>query len=295
MNWDSIGFDWNRARAFLATAEAGSYSGAARALNTTQPTIGRQIAALEEELGVALFERAGRGLQPTPAGLDLVEHVRAMAEAALRVSRTAAGRSDDLIGPVRISASEVITAHLLAPAIAQIRALHPGIELELIATNEASDLRQQEADVAIRNFRPQDPELVARRLPPRRGFMYASPGYIEQIGGISSADDLRNATFFAFNRSPMMVNFMQQLGAPIEAEQFSILCANHLAQWELCKRGLGVCFIMEEVGEAEPAVVRLDTGLPPVPVQMWLTSHREVRTSRRVRVVFDLLAEALSA
>lgn len=293
MNWDTIQFDWNRARAFLATAEEGSFSGAARVLKSTQPTVGRQIAALEQELGVALFERAGRSLRPTPAGLDLIEHVRAMAEAALRVSRTAAGRSEDLSGTVSISASEAITGHLLHPAIAKLHALHPGIELELIASNQASDLRLREADIAVRNFRPQDPELIAKRLPPRRGFMYATPGYIEQIGGLSAPEDLRRATFFAFDRSTLMIDFMRQMGAPLEADQFRIVCANHLAQWELCKRGLGIAFIMEDIGEPEPSVTKIDLGLPPIPVEMWLTSHREVRTSRRVRAVFDLLAETL--
>ena len=293
MNWDTVGFDWNRARAFLATAEAGSFSGAARALKLTQPTVGRQIAALEEELGVALFERSGRSLSLTPAGLDLIEHVRAMAEAALHVSRTAAGRSDALTGGVSISASEVITGHLLPPAVARINDQHPGISLELIATNQASDLRLREADIAVRNFRPEDPELIARRLPPRRGHMYATPGYIEQIGGISAPEDLGRAAFFAFDRSPLMIDYMRALGAPLEPEQFRIVCASHLAQWELCKRGLGVTFIMEEIGDAEPAVVKIDAGLPPIPVEMWLTSHREVRTSRRVRVVFDILTETL--
>ena len=88
-----MAFDWNRARAFLATAEEGSLSAAARALGLTQPTLGRQVAALEEELGIVLFERVGRSLALTQSGIELLDHVRAMGEAANRISLTASGRS----------------------------------------------------------------------------------------------------------------------------------------------------------------------------------------------------------
>src|SRR6056297_2910935 len=106
MDWRSVGFDWNRARAFLVTAEEGSLSRAARALGMTQPTLGRQVSALEHELGVALFERVGRGLELTPSGLELVEHVRRMGEAATRVSLTASGQSQSIEGTVCITATE---------------------------------------------------------------------------------------------------------------------------------------------------------------------------------------------
>ncbi|WP_233245081.1 LysR family transcriptional regulator, partial [Caulobacter sp. HMWF009] len=96
MDWRAVRFDWNRARAFLVTAEEGSLSAAARALGMAQPTLGRQVEALQEELGVVLFERAGRGLTLTPSGLELLDHVRAMGEAAGRVSLTAAGQSQSV-------------------------------------------------------------------------------------------------------------------------------------------------------------------------------------------------------
>ena len=109
MDWEHTAFDWALIRAFLATAEHGSFSAAARATGSTQPTIGRQVTALEEELGVVLFERVGRGLALTPTGLELVEHARVMREAALSLSRVAAGQSLSLDGPVCISASEILS------------------------------------------------------------------------------------------------------------------------------------------------------------------------------------------
>src|SRR5512137_529250 len=114
----SPSFDWTLARAFLATAEAGSLSAAARLAGQTQPTLGRQVAALERALGIALFERVGRGLALTPSGREVLEHVRAMGEAAGRVALVASGRSQAVAGPIRITASEVYAAHLLPSILA---------------------------------------------------------------------------------------------------------------------------------------------------------------------------------
>src|SRR5258705_5887946 len=121
MDWRSVRFDWNHARAFLVAAEEGSFSAAARALATAQPTIGRQVGALEEELGVVLFERIGSKLRLTTAGADLAEYVRAMGAAASQLSLVATGQSLALEGPVCITSSELIAAHLLPPIVARLR------------------------------------------------------------------------------------------------------------------------------------------------------------------------------
>ena len=293
MDWRTVTFDWNHARAFLVTAHEGSYSAAAKALGVAQPTVGRQVAALEAELGVTLFERVGRGLALTASGLELVEHVRTMGDAASRVSLTAAGQSASLEGVVCITASEVISAHLLPPLVGRLRAAHPGIEVELVVTNEARDLRRREADVAVRNFRPRDPELFAVHVGDRRAWPYATPGYLAEVGPVRVPADLARASFFGFDRTELMIEGFAALGVPLTQANFPIVTSNHLVQWELAKRGLGICVMMEDVGDAEPAVVRAVDGLPPLPVPMWLTSHRELRTSRRVRVVFDLLVDGL--
>jgi len=128
MNWDMLRFDWARARAFLATAETGSLSAAARVLKLAQPTVGRQVEALERELDVTLFERIGKRLVVTPAGLDLLEHVRAMGEAAQRVVLTASGQSQSLDGPIRITAGEAVSAYILPPVLETLRAAHPEID-----------------------------------------------------------------------------------------------------------------------------------------------------------------------
>jgi DNA-binding transcriptional LysR family regulator len=295
MDWRTVNFDWNLARAFLVTAEEGSFSGAARALGVAQPTIGRQVAALELELGVTLFERVGRGLELTPTGLELVEHARAMGEAATRVSLAAAGTSTSLEGIVCVTASEVISAYLLPPIVARIRERHPGIEVEIVASNQARDLRRREADIAVRNFRPQDPELFARKVHDSAARLYASPSYLARLGPITGPADLSRADFFGFDRTDMMVEGFKAIGLHLGPRNFPIVTANHLVQWQLAREGLGICVMMEEVGDPDPCVRRVLPELPPLPVPVWLASHRELRTNHRMRVVFDLLAEGLTS
>ena len=130
-------FDWNRARAFLVTAEEGSLSAAARSLGMTQPTLSRQVDALEDELGLVLFERVGRGLVLTRSGLELLEQVRGMGEAATRVSLTASGQTQSIEGAICITASEVNSAFWLPPIIAKLRAAHPGIDRKSTRLNSS--------------------------------------------------------------------------------------------------------------------------------------------------------------
>jgi DNA-binding transcriptional LysR family regulator len=293
MDWRAVRFDWNRARAFFVAAEEGSFSAAGRALGIAQPTIGRQVAALEEELGVVLFERIGNALELTATGLDLLEHVRAMSDAATRVSLTATGQSLSVDGSVCITASELIAAHVLPPILGRIRRAHPGIEIEILASNSARDLRRREADIAVRNFMPTQPELVARKIADRSARLYAAPAYLEQIGNPTSPAELSRADFFGFDRTDLMIKGLRALGLELTPRNFPIITENHLVQWELAKQGVGICIVMDEVGDREPRVRRVLPDLPPIPVPVWLATHRELHTSRRIRVVFDLLADEL--
>lgn len=294
MDIRGINFDWNHARAFLVTAEKGSLSAGARALGLTQPTLGRQVAALEEELGVALFERHGRGLALTPTGMMLVEHVRSMSEAANLFSLAASGQSDSIEGNVVISAAETMAAFGLPNILKPFRELYPGISLEIIASNEASDLRRREADIAIRGFRPLQPDLIAKRIDDVEAGFYATPehlqNHIDQHGKI----DASQATFLGFNHSEEMINVMNERGLAVTEKNFPILCENHLVQWQMVKAGLGIGVMIVDVGDKELTVERVFSDINPLIGERWLVAHRELRSNRRIRVVFDFLVSALS-
>jgi len=294
MDWRSVDFDWNRARAFLVTAEEGSLSAAARALGMTQPTLGRQVTALEAELGVALFERGGRGLELTPSGLELLEHVRAMGDAAGRFSLTASGKSTSIEGSICITATEVGAAFVLPPILRKLRQLEPGIEIELIASNSTSDLKRREADIAVRAFQPTQPDLIARKVKGVNFHLYAASDYLRRIGNPRSPEEFGDAEFIGFDRSNMLVDALGERGFPLSLRNFPTITENHLVLWELVKHGLGIGFMSEDVGEVEPLVERVLSSLDPFPVEIWLVAHRELKTSRRVRTVFDFLVSELS-
>jgi DNA-binding transcriptional LysR family regulator len=293
MDWRSVKFDWNKARAFLVTAEEGSLSAAARALGMAQPTLGRQVDGLEQELGIVLFERVGRGLSLTPSGLELLEHVRDMGEAAGRVSMTALGQSQAIEGTICISASETYAAVLLPPIIAKLRIIEPGIQVEIVVANHASDLRRREADIAIRNFRPTEPDLIAKKIGDADAVLFATPDYIEKIGNPTKPSGLRNADFVNMDHGGMMIKGLNTLGLGLTEANFPLLTESYLVMWELVRQGAAIGILDAHIGDADPIVRRVLPDLEPLVFPIWLVSHRELATSRRIRKVFDFLAEEL--
>ncbi len=294
MDWRAVKFDWNRARAFLVTAEEGSLSAAARALGMTQPTLGRQVDALERELGVILFERVGRGLTLTPSGLELLDHVRAMGEAAGRVSLSASGQAQSIEGSICITASEIYAAFLLPPIVAKLRRELPGVEVEIVASNEAADLRRREADIAVRNFRPTQPDLIARKVGEEAARFYATPAYLRRIGNPETTEDFARADFISFDQTDVYLKHLVGLGLDLTRRNFPVITASHPVHWELAKKGVAIGIVPERIGDAEPKVVRVLETVEPMVFPIWLTTHRELNTSRRVRMVFDILADELA-
>lgn len=294
MDWRSVTFDWNRARAFLVTAEEGSLSAAARALGVAQPTLGRQVSALEQELGLALFERAARGLMLTPAGLELLDHAREMGAAATRLSLAATGKSEEIEGPICLTASDIYSAYLLPPFIARLRRLHPGITVEIVASNALSDLRRREADIAIRNTRPEDPALIARKVRDDTARFYATPDYIATLPQPVTVSSLVHAEFIGFDHGPRYREQLNGFGLALEERNFPIVTADHVVQWQLVRQGAAIGVVPTALGDSDPKVARVLPDMAPITFPIWLVAHRDLATSRRVRTVFDLLAEYLS-
>ncbi|WP_299083995.1 LysR family transcriptional regulator [uncultured Paraglaciecola sp.] len=294
MDRRAIKFDWNRARAFLVTAEEGSLSAAARALDMTQPTVGRQVSALEAELGVSLFERTNSGLVLTQSGADLMAQVKTMAEAATQLSRLASGHADTVAGSVCISATEMISAFVLPPIIEKLRNQWPKIEIEIIATRDTSDLARREADIAIRNYRPTQQELIAKRVKNTCGHLYASHHYIQSLEARQSPQDLNNAIFFREDRSNAIISYLNKFGFQLSEGNFPVIVANHLVQWQMVKQGIGIGFMTTDIGDAEPLVARVLPDFPAFEKETWLVAHRELKTSRRLRVVFECLAAQMN-
>ncbi len=269
-------------------------SAAARALDMTQPTLGRQVTLLEQELGIALFERGARGLELTPNGLALVEYVRAMGDAASDLSLMASGQSQSLQGNICISATEVAAAYVLPSIIQRLRQMQPDIYIELIASKSVSDLKRREADIALRAFRPTQPDLIAKKLRDVAVHLYAARSYLDSLGNPMSPDDLSKADFIGFDHTDMLMKAFSELGLKLTPRNFPVIAENHIVQWELVKQGVGIGVMPQEIGDAEPLVERALPTLEPLASDLWLVTHRELKTNRRVRMVFDYLASELS-
>ena len=293
MNWNTIGFDWNHVRAYCVAAEEGSLSAAARALKQTQPTLSRQVTGLEESLGVTLFERGHRNLTLTTAGVELLEHARTMTDAATNISFSASGQSQAIEGRVSITATEMMATYYLPPILRILRQQAPGITVEVVASDQVRDLIRREADIAIRNAEPTQPDLIARRIGSLRGRIYASKRLLEEVGRPANIDDLRELDFVGIDNTEALIENLKLQGLDLRPEQFRVHAGSGNCMLQLIREGLGFGFLPSDAGRLfdDLECVLPEAFDPEIPT--WLVSHRELYTSRRIRVVFDLLADEL--
>ncbi|MCA0927608.1 LysR family transcriptional regulator [Ruegeria profundi] len=293
MNWGAINFDWNQVRSFLATAEKGSFSAAARVLEQSQPTVGRQVAALEHSLGVTLFERVGKSLNLTSAGEELLVHVREMADVANRISITATSQSNTIEGQVRITASDVMSVYQLPPIIKQIREMAPRLEIDVVAANDLRDIQRREADIAIRHVRPTQPDLIAKLVAEANAHFYAASSYLDQVGRPKTEEDLAKLDFVGFGDVTTMIGLLNSAGIPVTAQNFRTGSKTGIVAWELVRHGLGISVMADDVAAMTPGVERVLPSREPFRFPIWLTTHSELHTARRIRLVFDHLAKQL--
>jgi DNA-binding transcriptional LysR family regulator len=295
MNWKSVTFDWNHTRAFLVTAEEGTLSAAAKALGMTQPTLSRQVAALETELGVTLFERVGQRLVLTESGLELLESARLMGNAAQQFSLVSTGQSQQLEGSVVISAGELDAVFRLPKIIAKLRREEPGIDIEVVVTNEPSDLKRREADIAIRNFRPTQQDLIAKKLGEENIWLYGAKDYLAQLPAFSELSVHTELQIIGFDNSNAVSDVLNKQGWQLSKQNFKLITSFQMLQLELCKQGLGVIFYPEGLGNEDIKLFRAFEHLgPAIRLPVWLVCHQELRTNLRIRRVFDYIAEELS-
>ena len=292
MNWDGISFDWNHIRAFLATAETGSLSGAARALKQSQPTLSRQIAALEETLDLTLFERTTRSLFLTEAGHELLDHVRAMGDAANQISRVAMGQSQSTSGTVCITCSDALATYVLPKIIVELQRAHPGIRIDLRPGAEVADLLKRDADISIRHVEPTQPDLVAQRISDLEIGFFAAKSYISQFDGRLTLQSAKNAHFIAYGEAAGLLPQLNAMGVAIEEDGITTTTTCGPALLELARAGAGITLLPTSVTALHDDLQQVFPEIPGFRMPTWLVTHREIHTSRRIRVTFDHLKSA---
>jgi DNA-binding transcriptional LysR family regulator len=285
---------WELYRSFLAVVREGSLSGAARRLGLTQPTVGRHVDALEQALAVGLFTRSQGGLSPTDSALALVPHAEAMSMAAEALQRAASGEAEEDRGTVRITASEMIGAEVLPPILARFREKHPRIVIELVLSNRTDDLIRRDADIAIRMIRPTQSSLVARKAGEFRIGMHGHRKLIETMGMPKTLEDMERFPLIGFDRESS-VQRIKDFGIDLSRDLFAFRCDSDLGQFAALKAGFGFGMCQYALARHIPDLVPVLTGLIHFDLDIWIAMHEDLKTSRRMRLMFDHLAEEMAA
>lgn len=276
------GLDWGNLKFFLELARTGSLSRAARRLGVDRNTIARRVAALEEELGIVLFERGPQGWTRTSAGDDLAALATRVEEDVLAVARHADARDRAVAGAVRLTTASHVAARLLAPALPLLRERHPSLLLEIAVDQRAFDLTRREADLAVRMGRPRDAGLVMRKLSDVAYRLYASPAYL----GRRRAIDLASDAFVCFDESLAGAPQERWLAKLAPARRISFRCNSTAALQAAARAGIGVAVLPCFAADSDPELVRLD-GPEPVPHELWLLVHGDLRRTPRVRAAIE--------
>ena len=287
-------FDWNHIRAFLAVVQEGSLSGAARSLGQTQPTLSRQINGLEAALQTSLFIRGTRETTLTDTGAALFEQVQAMADAATQISRIATGRNQTLKGTIKITATDAMVSYVLPKCLKMLREKHPDVHVDLIPSQAQTDLTRHEADIAVRHVRPDQPDLIARWIGDFDVALFASPDYLASLPSPVTAETIAAADFIGFEHPDRLVKQINDLGVPVSADNFKIVATSGVVLYELAAEGLGVALLPTAVAAARFGLVPVLLDLPSIRMPIWLVTHKDVQTNLRIRLCFNLIAEALT-
>ena len=286
-------FDWSLVRSFLAVLEHGSLLAAAGHLRSSQPTVGRHVAQLEAQLGLALFDRTGRGMIPTESALRLADAARAMQSGADQLARSVMRADRSASGTVRITASQPVACFVLPPLLARMRLSLPQVQVELVAGNAVSNLIRREADIAVRMVRPEQASVVARRVGRVALRVCAHQDYLRRRGVPRHPPDLLSHDLIGDDRNEGILRGFASVGFPVGRERFAFRTDDLIVAWQAVRAGLGIGFVSEHLLRTDPAVVPLLPSLRIEPLPVWLAVHKEIRTSRRIRAVYDFLADAL--
>lgn len=286
--------DWALWRSFAAVMEHGTLTGAARALGASQPTIGRHVEALEQTLGIALFERSLQGLRPNETAIRLYEPVKHARDSLAEASLVAEGANPELSGSVRITSSTVMCHYVLPSVLADLRLRFPQVAIELVPSDSVENLLLREADIAVRMFRPTQLDLIARKLGETPMTTTAHRSYLERRGTPQALAELFEHDLIGLDKSDMITAGARQLGFSLNRNQFVLRTDSQTNIWELAKAGLGITFAQTMLVKRTDGMVAILPELQLPPLEVWLCTHRELFVSRRIRAIYDRLAHGIA-
>jgi len=283
--------DINLIRTFWAVAETGSFSKAALKLQSTQPTVTRQVQTLESQTGLHLFDRSNKGLVITEAGQKLVESANDLMAKADQFNRQITGQEDVLRGEVRISANEIIGIHLLPPAITALREKYPNVQIELDISNLNTSLSKREADIAFRMQAPTQTQLVGRRLPSLPLGFYGHKDLINKTNGIESLEDFLALPLIGFDKTTAMIDVLNSMGLKADIRTFDIRCDNLIAQIALMRAGAGIGVMQDQLAIQYPELSRISVSWQIPDLEFWLICHQDVQYSKTIQLVMRFFGD----
>jgi DNA-binding transcriptional LysR family regulator len=288
----SIGpVEWDDLRYVLAVARAGSALRAARDLGVNQTTVIRRIDALEEQLGVPLFDRQRTGNTLTPAGRTVASAAERMEQEVLGLASALAAQQRVLSGSVRVTTAETLATRFIAPCLRDFQRLHPGVSVELLVSDERLDVARGDADVALRaGSRPEGAGVVARRLPDAEWTIYCSRSYAAERGAPSRREEIPGHDIVGMEGRMAQLEGWLWLaasapGTPIRYRSNSLV--NLLSN---LKGGLGLGALPTLIGDTEPELQRCFAPPPELSAELWLIVREEIKAHPHVRAFADYLA-----
>ena len=284
--------DWSTIRDFLAVAETGSLSGAARRLHVSQPTLSRRIADLEDSLDAILFLRTPRGLLLTETGEGILKDAREMENFALAVERQADAGRDALEGTLRVSATECLGVKWLPNRLVSFHARYPRLQVEILIDNRMVNLVRREADIALRLFRPEQPELIARKIGVVSLGMYGATDYLSEYGRPQNRSDLKKHKLIGFDESMTHRSSVQSLERRFEPENIIHRSTSFVGLLEAATAGIGLAMIDCFLGDPADDLERVLPEKLFHDMEVWLVTHAEIGRSARIRALFDHIAES---
>lgn len=283
--------DWDRIRIFLAVARSGQILGAARQLGLNHATVGRQLTALEEEVGSQLVERQTNGCILTPAGEVLMQSAERVESELLRAGTLISGTTENLTGTVRVGAPDGLGNYFLARSLGGLASRHPDLTIQLVPLPRTFSLSRREADIVVTLDRPKQGKLIVRKLTDYSLSVYASSDYVARYGPISTPEDLDGHLFvthvedFVYSRA---LDYAAELGRRMKRHYE---CGSVVAQMEAVRAGHGIGILHDYAALQYPELRRL---LPKLRFTRtyWLMSHPDTHDTRRVAEVHAHIVEA---
>ena len=286
-------FDWNDLRHFLAVARFGSTLAAAKALNVNQSTVHRRLDELEKRLGRQLVVRQPTGYKLTELGQDIVTYAEQVEEAVQALERRLAASDTGLTGSVRVTCPEAIGVRLLhSPFVAKFNERYPDLRVEFIISDKLLDLAKGEADIAIRATAPFDDALFGRKIAETPWAIYASASYIERAGIITDVADIARHSVALYDIEHHVTKAWLQSVAP--DARVAARCNSMTALLSAAKSGVGLAALPMTIGDNDPGLVRVLGPIPGLTTNFYLLMHRDMKTTPRVRALFDFFVEELN-